>query len=155
LNFAAAGFLPIGGSGVYFVDPHLRTPYIYQYNLDVQRELFANTTLDIAYIGSNSHKLTGLLDANPFVLGTTKRLFDTQPGVASGTFSYLDTFANVANAHYNSLAVGLRKRMSDTKYLGSVTPTVNRSTTRRDSVRATPACRPIIGGNFEGLRIST
>jgi hypothetical protein len=88
--------------------------------LDVQRQLFANTTLDIAYIGSSSHKLTGLLDSNPFVLGTTTRLFDTQPGVASGSFSYLDTFANVANAHYNSLAVGLRKRMSDTKYLGSV-----------------------------------
>jgi len=120
LNFGDAGFLPIGGGGVYFVDPHLRTPYIYQYNLDVQRQLFANTTLDVAYIGSSSHKLTGLLDANPFVLGTTKRLFDTQSASSPGTFSYLDTFANVANANYNSLALGLRKRMSDTKYLGSV-----------------------------------
>jgi hypothetical protein len=120
LNFAKAGFLPIGGSAVYFVDPHLRTPYIYQYNLDVQRQIFANTTLDVAYIGSSSHKLTGLLDSNPFVLGTTKRLFDTQSPSSPGTFSYLDTFANVANAHYNSLALGLRKRMSDTKYMGSV-----------------------------------
>ena len=120
LNFDDAGFLPIGGAGVYFVDPHLRTPYVYQYNLDIQREIFSNTTLDVAYIGSNSHKLTGLFDSNPFVLGTTSRLFNTQPGVPSFGFSYLDTFGNVANAHYHSLAVGLSKRMSDTKYLGSL-----------------------------------
>ena len=119
LNFAAAGFLPIGGGGVYFVDPHLRTPYIYQYNLDIQREIFRNTTLDVAYIGSSSHKLTGLLDANPFVVGTKTRLFNTQAGPSNG-FSYLDEFANVANAHYNSMHAGLRKRLSDTKYVGSL-----------------------------------
>jgi len=120
LDFGAAGFLPVGGGGVYFVDPHLRTPYIYQYNLDVQRAIFANTTLDVAYIGSNSHKLTGLIDANPFVLGTTTRLFNAQPGVSSSSFSYLDEFANVANAHYHSLAVGLAKRLSETKYFGQL-----------------------------------
>jgi outer membrane receptor protein involved in Fe transport len=120
LDFDAAGFLPIGGGGVYYVDPRLRTPYIYQYNLSIQREIMPNTTLEASYIGSSSHKLTGLLDSNPFVLGTTKRLFDTQPGVASGTFSYLDTFANVSNAHYDSLALGLNRRMSDTRFLGMI-----------------------------------
>ncbi len=39
LNFAAAGFTTIGGAAVYFVNPNLRTPYVYQYNLSVQREL--------------------------------------------------------------------------------------------------------------------
>jgi hypothetical protein len=117
LNFGDAGFLPVGGGGVYFVDPHLRTPYIYQYNLSVQRELARNLTLEASYIGSNSHKLTGLIDANPFVLGTTTRLFNSQPGQA-GNFSYLDEFANVADAHYSSLVAGLSKRMSDVKYLG-------------------------------------
>src|SRR6202035_5339143 len=65
INFAAAGFLPVGGSGVYFVNPNLRTPYIYQYNLSVQREILHNTTLQVAYIGSDSHKLTSLFDSNP------------------------------------------------------------------------------------------
>jgi len=120
LNFGDAGFLPVGGGGVYFVDPHLRTPYIFQYNLSIQRELARNLTAEVSYIGSNSHKLTGLRDANPYVLGTTTRLFNSQPGVSQGTFSYLDEFANVANAHYNSLAAGLSKRMSDVKYLGVV-----------------------------------
>ena len=120
LNFGDAGFLPVGGGGVYFVNPHLRTPYIYQYNLSVQRELVSNMTLEVAYAGSSSHKLTSLLDANPFVLGTTKRLFDAQPGVASGSFSYLDLFDNVGSAHYHSLLVGLSKRMTDVRYLGNV-----------------------------------
>jgi hypothetical protein len=33
LDFDASGFLPFGGGGVFFVDPHLRTPYTLQYNL--------------------------------------------------------------------------------------------------------------------------
>jgi hypothetical protein len=121
IDWAAAGFIPqFGAGGVYFVDPHLRTPYIYQYNLSVQRQFLRNTTLEVSYIGSDSHKLTGLLEGNPFVLGTTKRLFNSQPGVANNTFSYLDTFANVGSGNYNSLAVGLSKRMSDVAYIGNL-----------------------------------
>ena len=115
INFASAGFLPIGGSGVYFVDPHLRTPYVYQYNLSVQRELMKDTVIEVSYVGSSSHKLTSLLDSNPMLLGTSTRLFNAQPGVAQGSFSYLDTFANVGGAHYNSLAAGFNKRFGDTK----------------------------------------
>src|SRR6185437_1278934 len=33
IDFGAAGFLPFGGGGVFFVNPHLRTPYTVQYNL--------------------------------------------------------------------------------------------------------------------------
>ncbi len=115
LDFGAAGFLPIGGSGLYYVDPHLRTPYIYQYNVSVQREVFNGTTLEVSYIGSDSHKLTALKDANPFILGTTTRLFNAQPGGTPDAFSYLPEFGNVVQANYNSLAVGLHKRFSDTK----------------------------------------
>lgn len=121
LNFADAGYTPgFGAGGVYFVDPHLRTPYAFQYNLSVQRELFQNMTLEVSYIGSTSHKLTSLTEGNPFVLGTKTRLFNAQPGVAPGTFSYLDTFRNVGNAHYNSLATGLTKRYGDVRYLGNL-----------------------------------
>ncbi len=120
LDFNAAGDLPFGGGGVYFVDPHLRTPYVYQYNLSVQREILHDTTLEVSYIGSDSHKLTGLVDANPFILGTKARLFNAQPGVPSSSFSYLDLFANVGSANYNSMAVGISKRYSDTRFLGNL-----------------------------------
>ena len=120
LNFDDAGFLPFGGGGVYFVNPNLRTPYVYQFNLSVQRQLMKDTMLEASYIGSNSHKLTGLYDSNPFVPGTTKRLFSTQPGVPSNGFSYLDTFDNVGHAHYHSLALGLTRRTSELKYVGTL-----------------------------------
>jgi hypothetical protein len=116
VNFAAAGDLPVGGSGVYFVNPHLRTPYVYQYNLSVQREIFHNTTIQVAYVGSDSHKLTSLYDSNPMILGTTTRIFNAQPGVAAGSFSYLDTFGNVGGAHYNSVNAGITRRFGDTKF---------------------------------------
>lgn len=112
INFDAAGFLPFGGGGVYFVDPHLRTPYIYQYNLSLQHEIARDLTVEANYVGSSSHKLTSLTDANPFILGTTTRLFNTQPGNNNGSFSYLDEFRNVGSASYNGLQLVMRKQYS-------------------------------------------
>jgi hypothetical protein len=116
LNFGDAGFLPVGGAGLFYVNPHLKTPYIYQYNLSVQRELWKNTTLEVSYIGSDSHGLTALKDADPFIIGTQNRIFNLQPGVDGNfDFTFMPEFNNVVQANYNSLAVGLAKRYSDTK----------------------------------------
>ncbi len=119
IDFDAAGFLPFGGGGVFFVDPHLRTPYIYQYNLSIQHELIPNLTLETNYVGSSSHKLTDLVDANPFVLGTLHRLFNAQPRNDDFSFSFLDEFRNVANAHHNSLQLSLTKRRSPSGFFGT------------------------------------
>lgn len=119
INFGDNGFLPFGGGGVYFVDPHLRTPYTYQYNLSVQRELAKDLIFEASYVGSSSHKLTALADANPFVLGTTHRLFNTQPGQSDTSFSYLLEFRNLGAASYNSGQFSLQKRVSETKFLGT------------------------------------
>ncbi|MGO9169134.1 MAG: TonB-dependent receptor plug domain-containing protein, partial [Candidatus Sulfotelmatobacter sp.] len=68
INFAP--FLPINSSGfVYLDDPHLRTPHVYQYNLSLQRNLFADLILETNYVGSSGHGLTSLKDINPMVLG--------------------------------------------------------------------------------------
>jgi hypothetical protein len=119
INFDANGFLPFGGGGVFFVEPHLRTPYTYQYNVSVQRELVRNLTMEAAYVGSASHKLTTLVDRNPFVLGTSHRVFNTQPGNDDFSFSYLLEFQNAGKAHYNSLQLSLTKQYSGTGFLGN------------------------------------
>jgi hypothetical protein len=41
----------------YYVDPHIRNPYSEQYNLGIQQQLGANTTLTVDYVGSESHRL--------------------------------------------------------------------------------------------------
>ncbi len=118
IDFDASGFLPIGGGGVYFVDTNLRTPYVYQYNLSVQRQLAHDLVVEASYVGSSSHKLTALVDSNPFVVGSGKRLFAFQPGASGSNYSYLDTFSNLGKAHYNSLQSSLQKRYSKIPYFG-------------------------------------
>jgi hypothetical protein len=121
LDFAAAGFLPFGGGGVYFVDPHLRTPYTMQFNFGVQRALGRSVTAEVAYVGSLSRKYTSLVDSNPFVLGTTDRLYNRTNGITNPDigFKYLDTFRNVVDGNYNSLQAQLRKQTSHWNKIGT------------------------------------
>jgi len=119
IDFGASGFLPVGGGGVYYVDPKLRTPYTYQYNLAIQREITRNIIVEAAYVGSSSHKLTSLVDANPFILGTTHRVFNAQPGNDDASFSYLYEFRNVGTGSFNSLELSLQKRLSETRFFGT------------------------------------
>lgn len=123
INFDLSGFLPFGGGGVYFVNPHMRTPYTYQYNLNLQRQLPWGMVLETGYVGSNTHKQTALYDSNPFNPGAPKRVLNLQPGIQTFTttsraFSYLDTFGNVVNAHFNSWQTSLTKQISDSRWLG-------------------------------------
>jgi outer membrane receptor protein involved in Fe transport len=136
INFTDAGFLPINSSGsVFLVDPHLRAPYTYQYNLSLQRELLHNTVLEVSYVGSSSHGLTGLLDINPFVRGTTDRILNLTPGNstcqdssgnptsgpavgATCSFGGLPEFKNLTKAGYNSLQVSLTRQLTDARFVG-------------------------------------
>jgi outer membrane receptor protein involved in Fe transport len=134
LDFNAAGFLPINAAGaVYFVDPHLRTPITYQYNLSVQREVSKNTAVELSYVGNISHGLTSLIDVNPFVLGTTDRMLNLAAGdqscpddygnSSSGaggpcSFGSAPEFKNISNANYSSLQASLNRRLVDSHYLG-------------------------------------
>ncbi len=110
LDFGAAGYLPVGGGGVYFVDPHLRTPYVYQYNLSVQQQLPGNMLLELTYLGYSAHKLTGLVDENPFILGTNQRIYNLDPN--NPTYSYLSEFQNIGKANYNAGEAKLRRNAS-------------------------------------------
>ena len=127
INFADAGFLPIGGSNnVYVDDPHLRTPYTYQYNLTFQREVARNTVVEASYVGSSSHGLTALVDINPFVLGTTSRLLNLAAGNSTCdasnpfqcSFAQLREFRNATNASYNGLLLSLQKQLTGNGIFG-------------------------------------
>jgi len=120
INFAAAGFLPIGSSNsLFFVDSHLRTPYTYQYNLSLQRELAEDIVLETSYVGSLSRGLTALQDVNPTVLGSRDRVLNMLPGNTSCqaldqtcSFAILREFRNLGRTDYNSLETSIQKRMA-------------------------------------------
>jgi outer membrane receptor protein involved in Fe transport len=123
INFTP--FLPVNTTGaIYLVKPHLRTPYVYQYNLSLQRNLFADIVLETNYVGSTGRGLTSLADINPMVLGTTNRLLNGSSGncgIYQGVICYgtLPEFQNVSQANYNSLAASLTRQPKASK-LGTV-----------------------------------
>jgi hypothetical protein len=120
-------FVPLNSSGYfYLVDPHLRTPYVYQYNLSLQHNLFSDIVLETNYVGSSSHGLTSLKDVNPMILGTYGRVLDPVtdgttcgPSVGVSCFGPLPEFQNVAHANYNALEASLA-RQAKTSVLGTV-----------------------------------
>ncbi len=112
-----AGSEPFGSTGgLYLVDPHLRTPYVYQYNLNIQQELPGGIVLETGYVGYDAHKLTSLVDINPFPLGSNTRIYD--PDSTNSLFSQMLEFQNVGVANYNALQVSLTKRYANTKVGG-------------------------------------
>jgi hypothetical protein len=124
-NIDFAPFLPLNTTGaIYLDDPHLRTPYVYQYNLSVQRNLVADTVLEVNYVGSVGRGLTSLKDINPMVLGTTNRLLNGSSGncgIDLGVLCYaaLPEFQNVSNANYNALEGSLTRQPKDSR-IGTV-----------------------------------
>jgi outer membrane receptor protein involved in Fe transport len=124
IDFGASGFLPFAGPGVFFVDPHLRTPYTWQYNLDVQRELVKDVALEVGYVGSQSRKLTTLIDVNPFdpltlASPSRHRVLNEIGTNTDFSFSFTPSFENAVNANYNALQTKLSKKATFTPYLGT------------------------------------
>ncbi len=84
------------------------TPYVQQWNLSVQRELFGGFTAQVAYVGSSSHDLYFPLNVN-------------QPAPAPGAiqarrpiqgFSTINSYGPWVSAHYDGLQAQLERRFS-------------------------------------------
>jgi hypothetical protein len=119
INFATAGFLPFGPSSV-FINPYMTTPYTYQYNFTIQQQLAGGMVLEAGYVGSSSHKLIAQEDTDPFIIGTTTRPLNLQPGLQiPGAYAQMpDSFGNYADANYNGLILSLTKRTGDLRGIG-------------------------------------
>jgi len=51
------------------IDPNIRTPYVENWNLDIQRAITNSLSLDIGYVANHGTKLLGKLDINQAVPG--------------------------------------------------------------------------------------
>jgi Carboxypeptidase regulatory-like domain/TonB-dependent Receptor Plug Domain len=117
-NTLAAGtpvYSGYGPEGDFFaVDPKMRTPYIQNFNLNLQQQIGSKTVLQLGYVGSIGRKLFQFLDINqPSQAEITAA--DLANGVTSyGTprnypnFFYLNQEKSAANSNYHALQASLR-----------------------------------------------
>ncbi len=91
------------------VDPNIRTPFMQNFNLNLQQELTKHSVLQIGYVGSNGHKLFRFRDINQPTLAQI-RAFDYAgnegccvPRRLTETFFYINWQESSANSVYNSL----------------------------------------------------
>ncbi|HYK91177.1 MAG TPA: hypothetical protein VE398_20575, partial [Acidobacteriota bacterium] len=106
-------FKDFSDSDVFATQRDLRTPYMQNYNLNLQQELFKNVVLEVGYVGSQGRKLFRYRDinqpVNPAV--STARPFDNGPFAPSGgTFFYVNNLESSAASNYNGLQTSLTVR---------------------------------------------
>jgi hypothetical protein len=90
--------------------PNRKTPYMWQYLFNVQRELGMSTALEIGYLGSRSYRLERMFDWNETIPGVIGSVQSRKP---YPEFTKVQEIGNVAEAKYNSLAVKLTRRLQD------------------------------------------
>jgi hypothetical protein len=107
------GYSPVPDA--FGVDPHIRTPYIQNFNLNLQQQLTRQMVLQLGYVGSTGHKLFDFRDLNqPTPAAISAYNYAENgcciPGAVNGS-----TFRNLlywqesaANSTYHSLQVSWR-----------------------------------------------
>jgi hypothetical protein len=98
------------------------TPYTIEYNINVQRELFANTLLTVGYVGTRGVHLLAFHDFNPPVPTTDVNGVQHFANIANGvatqnprinpTFGSLDLNDTTSYSRYNALQVSLTHKLS-------------------------------------------
>ena len=78
-----------------FVTPrNLATPYVSEWNLNIQQQISRGAAVEIGYVGSKGTRLTRLYDANQDALNPS--------------YSQVATFATISDSTYNALQVQAR-----------------------------------------------
>jgi len=92
---------PPSGADIFFTPRNLVTPYVQNWNLNVQQTLADSVAFQLGYVGSKGTKLVRLRDANqPDVNGD-------RPNV---NYGFMDEFATISASTYHALQATLRTR---------------------------------------------
>ena len=109
-----SGYAPEGD--FFSVDPKMRTPYVQNFNLNVQQQLGSKTVLQVGYVGAKGTKLFQFLDINqPSQAQITAADLACNcinsygvPRTVAPNFFYLNQEKSSANSIYNALQASLR-----------------------------------------------
>lgn len=94
--------------GVFAVDQNFATPYVQNFNLNVQRQLARATVLQVGYVGSIGTKLALTRNINAPLPGTTGTAQSRRPfNTLYPTFGSISLLETTATSSYNSLQISL------------------------------------------------
>ena len=82
------------GPTIFVTTHNLATPYVGEWNLNIQQQVFRGAAIEIGYVGSKGTRLTRLYDAN-------------QDGI-NPNYGEIDTFATNSDSTYHALQVQAR-----------------------------------------------
>jgi len=90
-------------SNLFATDQHLPTPYMLNYNLNLQQQIGSGVVFQIGYVGSEGHHLFRFRDIN-------QRVTPLAPSLPYPDYGYINYLETSANSVYNSLQAQLRIR---------------------------------------------
>jgi len=103
-----------GTSNLFSVSQNFKTPYLYNYSLNLQRSLGRAAVAQVGYVGSSGRHLLLLRDLNQAALGSD---FTLAPGAPNPTrpyysqfpqFGVIDELESSGTSNYNSLQASLK-----------------------------------------------
>jgi len=84
--------------------PDNKTPRVMEWNLQLQRQLDKQTSINVAYVGDKSDRLSTWFNINGPVLNSNTTLYPTRGSVTEG--------ANIGDGNYNALQIFLNRHAS-------------------------------------------
>jgi hypothetical protein len=99
------------------IDPHIRTPYLQNWNLNIQQQLMRKMVLQVGYVGSHGNKLWDFVDLNqPSQAQITAADLgcgcindgDVPRRLTGSNFSYIYWEQSAASSSYNALQTSFR-----------------------------------------------
>ena len=99
---AAAGpvFTPtVNPQSIFITDLNLRTPYVQNWNLNIQQQINPAVAFEVGYVASKGTKLTRLYDKNQDLTNPNYAVIDVFSGGANSTYNALQTTARLQNFH--------------------------------------------------------
>jgi hypothetical protein len=114
------GCVPPGAGLVLVTDPHLRTPYMQHFNLNVQYEFLPDFLLEVGYVGTLGRKLLQFRELNQpvFIPGADQNgsplstLANKEARRPFANFSTIAQSTTYGSSNYNSLQASVQKRFS-------------------------------------------
>ena len=112
VNLSNPVFTAVPPPSLTFPSQTLRTPYTFQYNLTVQRQVLRDTVLEVAYVGKLGRKLLTDLSTNPAMYSPTATVANEDSRRLYYGFGSLNQMGTFAVSEYNALQVRANKRFA-------------------------------------------